>query len=395
MKKGLTTALAAVILSSALAGCGGAAQPAGRSEAVPSAAASAKPAESAKEETAAVTPATRTVTDQAGDTVEVPAQIERVVITFQPFGSIYPLFVGSAETVVGMLPGSMFAAEYSLLKSAYPEILDVDTSFYQNNEVNVESVIGLKPDLVLYMAGNETERELYRKAGIPALGFSVSDADFNTVQTYIGWVRILGQAFGMEEKAEAIIAHNQKEYDEIQSRLSAVKEEDKKKVLVLNSYSATTMGTSGGKQFPDYWATGSGGVNAAAGAFTGNKQITMEQVYEWDPDIIYLADFSPYEAEELIQNKARQGDDWSSVRAAQNGDIYKYPLGMFRWYPPNSESILSLWWMSQTNYPELFEDIDLDAKIKSYYSAFYHYDLTDEELESIYHPASEASGASK
>jgi len=339
--------------------------------------------------------ATRTVVDQAGDTVEVPKDIKRVVITFQPFGSIYPLFVGSAETIVGMLPGSMFAAEHSLLKSAFPEILNVDTSFYQNNEVNVESVISLKPDLVLYVAGSDKEKEMYRKAGIPALGFSVGFAEFDTVQTYIGWIEILGQAFGMEEKAAAIIEYNQKNYDEIQQRLSTIKEEDKKKILVLNGYDATSMGTSGGKQFPDYWARGSGGINAAAGAFTGNKQITMEQVYEWDPDIIYLADFSPYDAEELIQNKARKGDDWSTVRAAVNGDIHKFPLGMFRWYPPNSESILSLWWMSKTNYPERFADIDVNQKIREYYSEFYGYNLTDEELESIYHPASEASGASK
>lgn len=393
MKKWTGLILALSMIAMILSACGGSNQNGAALENVPSETTASETPSNEVEPSAEIT--TRTVVDQAGDTIEVPTDIKRVVITFQPFGSIYPLFVGSAETVVGMLPGSMFAAQYSLLKSAYPEILNVDTGFYQNNEVNVESVIELKPDLVLYMAGNETERDLYKKAGIPALGFSVSRADFDTVQTYIGWIEILGQAFDMEEKAASIIAFNQQEYDEIERRLSVVKEEDKQRILVLNSYDATKMGTSGGEQFPDYWARGSGGINAAAGAFTGNKQITMEQVYEWDPDIIYLADFSPYEAEELIQNKARSGDDWSTVRAAVNGQIYKYPLGMFRWYPPNSESILSLWWMSKTNYPELFEDINMDDKIRQYYSDFYHYELTDEELESIYHPASEASGASK
>lgn len=394
MRKWILIAIILIVASVGLSGCGTSNQ-AEEADAPAPAAVPADNQPAAEQAAPAPEQTTRTVVDQAGDTVEVPVDIKRVVITFQPFGSIYPLFVGSAETIVGMLPGSMFAAEHSLLKSAYPEILKVDTSFYQNNEVNIESVIGLKPDLVLYVAGSDKEKELYKQAGIPALGFSVGLAEFDTVQTYIGWIDILGQAFGMEEKAAAIIDYNQKNYDEIQQRLSTIKEEDKKKILVLNGYDATSMGTSGGKQFPDYWARGSGGVNAAAGAFTGNKQITMEQVYEWDPDMIYLADFSPYDAEELIQNKARKGHDWSAVRAAVNGDIYKFPLGMFRWYPPNSESILSLWWMSKTNYPELFADIDVNDKIREYYSEFYGYNLTDEELESIYHPASEASGASK
>jgi iron complex transport system substrate-binding protein len=389
LRKWLGSLAAVLILAAGLSACGASNQGAGSTNAP-----TEKPANS-QAATPSPASAARTVVDQAGDTVVIPPNVQRVVITFQPFGSIYPLFVGSAKTLVGMLPGSMFAAKYSLLKSAYPEILKVDTSFYQNNEVNLESVLNLKPDLVLYTAGDDKQKEFYRKMGIPALGFSVNAAEFDTVKTYISWVKILGQAFGMEEKAAAIIEYNQKNYDDIQKRLSTLKESDKKKILVLNGYDATSMGTSGGKQFPDYWARGSGGINASAGAFTGNKQITIEQVYEWDPDIIYLADFSPYSAEELIQNKARKGHDWSTVRAAKNGTIYKFPLGMFRWYPPNSESILSLWWMSKTNYPELFADIDVNQKIREYYSTFYGYKLTDEELESIYHPASEASGASK
>lgn len=335
------------------------------------------------------------VVDQADEEVEIPEKIERVVITFQPFGSIYPLFVGSAETIVGMLPGSMFAAQNSLLKTVFPEILDVDTGFYQNDEVNIESVLNMKPDIVLYMASNEKEREMYKKAGIPALGFNVAAADYNTVKTYNSWIEILGQAFGMEEKAQSIIAYNNKDYEEIQNRLGTLTEDEKLKILLLNNYNSTRMMTSGGEQFPDYWCVGSGGINVASGAFTGNKPISMEQVYEWDPDIIYITTFSPYDAQELIGNHAKSGDDWSSVKAVKNGQIHKFPLGMFRWYPPNSESILSLWWMSKTNYPALFEDIVIEDKVREYYDLFYNYSPTDEEMKSIFNPASEASGVSK
>lgn len=338
---------------------------------------------------------TRIVVDQTGESVEVPTEINRVVIAFQPFGSIYPLFVGSADSVVGTLPGSLDAAEYSLLSKAYPKILEVDTSFYQNDEINVESVLNLKPDLVLYMAGDEKQKQAYKDAGIPALGFRVDAGDFNTVETYNGWIKILGEAFGMEDKAKEIIEYTTKDYEEIQKRLSALKPEDKKKVLILNGYSASNMITSGGKQFPHFWAIGSGGINVAEGAFTGNKPINMEQVYEWQPDIIYLSTFSPYEPQDLINNQAKEGDDWSNINAVKNGRVYKYPLGMFRWYPPNSESILSLWWMSQNNYPELFSDFDLKAKVKDYYSRFYSYELTDEEYEQIFRPDSRASGLSK
>ena len=96
-----------------------------------------------------------------------------------------------------------------------------------------------------------------------------------------------------------------------------------------------------------------------------------------------------------MSNKAKVGDDWSSVKAVQNGQVHKFPLGMFRWYPPNSESILSLWWMSKINYPELFEDIVIEDKVMEYYEKFYNYTPTDEEMKGIFNPASEASGVSK
>lgn len=338
---------------------------------------------------------TRTVVDQTGESVEVPADIKRVVIAFQPFGSIFPLFMGSADSVVATLPGSLDSAQYSLLGKIYPELLNVDTSFYQNDEVNIETVLNLKPDLVLYFAADEKQKQAYKDANIPALGFHVAAGGFDTIKTYNGWIKILGEAFGMEEKANAIIEYNTKDYEEIQKRLSVLKEGDKRRILILNGYSPAKMITSGGEQFPHLWAVNSGAVNVAEGAFTGNKPINMEQVYEWQPEIIYLSTFSPYEPEDLFNNTAKEGDDWSNVEAVKNKKVYKYPLGMFRWYPPNSESILSLWWMSKNNYPELFEDFDLKAKVKDYYSKFYGYELNDEEYEKIFKPDSRASGLSK
>ena len=228
------------------------------------------------------------VVDQAGQEVEVPDKIERVVITFQPFGSIYPLFVGSAQTIVGMLPGSMFAAENSLLKTVFPEILKVDTSFYQNDEVNIESVINMKPDIVLYMASNEKEKEMYQKAGIPALGFNVAAADYNTVKTYNSWIEILGQAFDMEEKAQSIIDYTSKDYEEIQSRLESLTEDEKLNILLLNSYNPTTMTTSGGEQFPDYWCTGSGGTNVASGLLQVTNPLVWNK-YMSGIQILYIS----------------------------------------------------------------------------------------------------------
>lgn len=78
---------------------------------------------------------------------------ERVVITsIAPLPSVYCLFRGSTEGLVGLSPTSMAAAENSYLAEVYPEITEIDTSFYQGDTVNLEQLAALEPDVVFYSA---------------------------------------------------------------------------------------------------------------------------------------------------------------------------------------------------------------------------------------------------
>lgn len=70
----------------------------------------------------------------------LPTKIKRVVISsILPLPSVYCLFRGSADDLVGIHPSSMAAAQNSYLINVYPEIADVDTSFVENGEVILNS----------------------------------------------------------------------------------------------------------------------------------------------------------------------------------------------------------------------------------------------------------------
>ena len=47
-------------------------------------------------------------------------------------------------------------------------------------------------------------------------------------------------------------------------------------------------------------------------------------------------------------------------------------------------------WLAQNNHPDLFT-YDMKEEIKQYYQEFYNYTLTDEEVEKILHPSSDAA----
>ena len=68
---------------------------------------------------------------------------------------------------------------------------------------------------------------------------------------------------------------------------------------------------------------------------------------------------------------------------------------MYGGSPSASDTPLVLKWMAQMNQPELVADVDMEEEVRSYYNEFYHVELTDEEIDQIFHPASEASGLNK
>ena len=346
----------------------------------------------AGETTAAPTEsASRTIVDHAGNEVTLPEKLDRVVLSgLLPLPSVFVQFRGSADEIVGMHPSSMAAAENSYLVNIFPDILEADTSFVVNGAVNIEELMKLEPDVVYYSATNVEEYELYKTAGIPAVGFSTTIADYDCVETYAKWIELFGEIYGEQEAADAIIAEGRQVAEEIAAVTSEIPDEERPNVMIIFNYANGTMTTAGSGFFSEYWLDMAGANNAAA-EIKGTGEINMEQVYEWNPDMIFITNFSPYLPEDLLNNTI-DGHDWSNVKAVKEGNVYKFPLGMYRWFPPASDTPLVLQWLAKTIHPDLFEDMDMDAEIRDFYKTHYNADLTDEDIQDIYNPAREASG---
>ena len=66
------------------------------------------------------------------------------------------------------------------------------------------------------------------------------------------------------------------------------------------------------------------------------------------------------------------------------------PLGTYRTYTPGVDTPMTLEWLAEKVYPDLFEDIDLKKDVTDYYETLYGVTLTDEQVEKMYNPAPEA-----
>lgn len=374
MKRIFSILMAAMML---LSGCAGTAN-----ESEPS----QEPSNSETAEALEQTPEGRTVVDHDGIEVDLPEQIDRIAVgNIGPMASVLTLFLGSGESIVGMSPMSMSAAENGILGELFPELLDADTSFLQGTNINVEKLLTLEPDLVLIQSGQSEVRTQLENAGLTVVAFGVGIFKYDIINTYEAWIDLLSQIFPANDKMEEVTAYSKEVLELVQSRVSDIPETERKRALFLFQYDETQMVASGRNFFGQYWCESAGAVNVAQDIEAGQATITMEQVYEWQPDVIFITNFTNTKPADLYAN-AVGSDDWSLVKAVQEEQVYKMPLGSFRTYSVSADMPVTLLWVAKTIYPDLFSDIDTDAEVKDFYQRIYGITLTDEQVAAMYDP---------
>ena len=187
----------------------------------------------------------------------------------------------------------------------------------------------------------------------------------------------------MEEYSDRI-------YALVRERVADIPDEDRQRVLFLYQYSETNLLTSGAKFFGQWWADAIGAVNVAGELTTDNSvSVSMEQIYGWDPELIFITNFTTAGPEDLYGNTVGTYD-WSGIAAVEQQRVYKMPLGMYRSYTPGVDTPITLLWLAKTAYPELFADIDIIAETKAYYLEVFGIELRDDQAASIFNPAADA-----
>lgn len=343
--------------------------------------------------TAASPALARKITDDMGRSVNVPDKVSRVVVAnIFPYASVATVYLGGADKIVGIHPVSMSAAKGGLLSEIYPDILKADTSFMKGASLSIERLMALKPDVVFVNAGDVNNIKAIENAGMNAVAISASKWNYDVLKTYEHWLGTLQSIFPERKTADKADAISKKTLKLVQGRVSGLKEKDRKRVLFLFQYGDKRIVTSGRHFFGQYWCDAIGAKNVAEGikADNANAIISMEQIYAWNPDIVFVTNFTPALPSDLYSSKIH---DWSHVKAVKEKHVYKLPLGIYRSYTPSADTPMTLLWMAKTVYPELFKDISLKASVKSYYKDLYGIKLSDAQVASIYEPrANRADG---
>ncbi len=331
---------------------------------------------------------TRTITDLDGREVTIPENVESVIAIPWPWTSIVFAVDGTDEHIAGMAATAKKSYEKCMFKVLAPNLAESNSSYIEDaavggtfGNVNFEEMANVDPDLVLAYKAQSGDIPSYEAIEVP-----VAIVNYGSLEQVQDGIRLLGEIFHKEDRAEKIISYHEETQKEVQERVKDVKDEEKPTVLYL--YNSTVMTQPIG--FTGMMIEAAGGVNAAKdvaipdNASNNFAPIDMETIYMRDPDIIIMSNFDTFTPEDIYSNTLADAD-WSELKAVKNQQVYKVPMGIYRWSQPNVEAHLYLEWLGKIIQPRVFADVNLKADTEEFYKSMFDYELNEEELNMIYH----------
>ena len=314
------------------------------------------------------------VTDMIGRQVEVvPGSYTRVVCIGAGALRMYT-YINGADLLCGVedIDNTSLQNRPKMFDSvAIPYRIAYETEFStlpscgvggpQAQAAEAEKILSCNPDIVISEYEDvDKENALQEQLGVPVITLrsgpnNVFDDSFK------GSLRLLGQLFGKEDRAEAIISFIDKEASAISSRTANVADDQKPSVYIcgLGNWGTTNHLMT----MPNYVAFTVANVKNAASGLSSKGVQAIEKEYfvslGKDMDVIVMDAAAVKNVKPLYKEDPTMFD---SCKAWQDGEVY-LQMAFNAYYTNYELALANTWFIAKSVYPELFEDIDLSAKM--------------------------------
>ena len=307
-----------------------------------------------------------TVTDMMGAEVSFP-DVPQTIATFGAMGVLNTFVecLGCGDRLCNKMTSNFESTKsYPHLRVEFaPQTVDAPLLVNANNEIIIEEVLKLKPDLCLTMV--KATAEQLRKQGL-----TVIFLDWQDQTDVYEAVRLMGKVLGKEQLAEEYIAYFDNMVDKANKLTANLTEEQKKTALYGNitSYSQPHI-------IAEWWIPTAGGISVTNNGRPSSESynFTLEDLLLWDPDVLFTS--ARAQIKELTTNPI-----YADLKAVKSGKIYCVPTVGHSWGNRTVEQPLSVFWAMNKLYPELVSDQQLSDEIYYFYDHFFNYQLSAEQL---------------
>lgn len=319
----------------------------------------------------------KNITDMANRTVQIPAKINKVVATSPPMTTVMYMIAPEKLTAVNF---QWTDDELKYVPDQYKN-LPVVGGWFGSQDGSYEEFIASEPNIIIESVDENIDRDIstvnerQEKFGtIPVIAV-LDTTDITKVSTSIEFI---GKVLGSEDDAQKLIDFNNKYLDKVNG--TKIPDSDKKSVYYAEGNDGLKTDPSGSSHAQ--LISICGGKNVADSLLndnnTGSIQVSIEQVIKWNPDVIITTDPDFY-------NNVYDDPNWAHITAVKNKEVYLSPQSPFKWFdrPVGANRIIGVPWTAKVLYPEHYKDINLKEATKEFYSNFYHYDLSDNQVKDI------------
>ncbi|MDF2995893.1 MAG: transporter substrate-binding protein [Xanthobacteraceae bacterium] len=320
------------------------------------------------------TPAlTRSVTDSAGRTVEVPDTISRVFAAGPPASTL--LYAVAPEKMIGWVRAPREAEKPYLLR-AVRDLPELGRLTGRGDTLNLERLVAAKPDIVIdFGTISDTYRSLadrvQAQTGIPYL---LIDGRFENTPTAL---RLLADMLGVKNRGETLASAAENIFREVDTVIAAVPAEKRPRVYLARGPEGLESGSRGSINTEIIERVGAVNVVEGLRKKGGLVNVSAEQLIAFAPDTIITLDRSFFDA---VAGKP----PWQPVPAVKDSRVFlapSLPFGVID-APPSVNRLIGLTWLLHTLYPDKAPG-DLKPQVRDFYELFYQVELDDAALARV------------
>ena len=184
---------------------------------------------------------------------------------------------------------------------------------------DLEKMYALKPDLVL---GLETAPGRL-KLKLEAKGIRVILVNPITVDEAINVISGIGDLLGVREKAATLVMDLRNRLSALDARVSTIPKECKITAARILDMEDSRFYVAGPLSFQYDIISRAGGQNVTGSIHEAYPKVTLIQLGQWDPQVLFSCGFDLNSIPRLAKNP-----EWRSLRAVQSGKIFVFDCAL-------------------------------------------------------------------
>lgn len=316
-------------------------------------------------------PGTITLTDQAGNVLEIQQPVRRVISAYGPSTAvIYSINAGDRLVAASYLGARdpQGAAAMEQIDPRFPELVGDD--YFSQSEFNLEQAATLEPDLVIGGARSGWADS------ISQIGIQVFLMEAETPDQLKETMLLVGQLFGPHAfaQAQAWVSYYDWVIENITRETAYLTSQERIRVLFTGT---EPLRVASGEMYQTDILEAAGGISVSSDLSGYWNDINLEQVAIWEPDVIIVPPYGGASVAAITDSA-----EWQILSAVQAENVFRMPKLVVPWDTPAPDSVLGIIWMANRLYPGLI-NLDCSEEATYFYNTFYNYAIPGEELAAI------------